>query len=543
MKYYGLPFLLCLFLNFGFSQNTVGTIVNSNDAFSGYTLFSFGKKTYLIDNCGQRINEWTSQYNTIGVVYLLEDGSLLRSATLNNSNITFGGVSGRIEKFDWDGNLTWSFDYSDNNKRLHHDFYPLPNGHILALAVTKLSNQQALDLGRAPENIVANLYNEQIIEIEPQGESSANIVWIWNIKDHLIQDFDSSKPNFGNISGHPERLNVNYLNENPPIANWLHFNSIQYNQSLKQIILSSRLLSEIYIIEHTETSAIAASNSGGIYNKGGDFLYRWGNPEAYNMGTTTSQKLFGQHFPHWIPEGLPEEGKLMIFNNGAQRTPSFSEVFILSPPVTESGLYELLDGQAYSPQQPDYTYYNQAMPGSFYSPIVSGAQMLPNGHILICDGDSGHFFEIDDEENVVWDYVSPIVNLGILNQGDIPSGNLVFRATKYATDYAAFNNRDITPGLPIEINPDLSACNTLSSESIVETSFKMYPLPAHQFLNITSSKPINSITIYNAFGHIIKTQPVKKLTTQINVSTFSTGLYFVVLKIGNDSFTRKMIKS
>ena len=87
-------------------------------------------------------------------------------------------------------------------------------------------------------------------------------------------------------------------------------------------------MNEIYIIDHSTSTAEAATSSGGIYNKGGDFLYRWGNPQAYRQGDQNDQKLFGQHYPHWIPDGLADAGKLILFNNGFSRTPSFSEVFI-----------------------------------------------------------------------------------------------------------------------------------------------------------------------------------------------------------------------
>lgn len=544
MKYYWFSFLFYFIFNIGFSQNTVGTIINSSEAFDGYTLFSYGKKTYLINNCGQRVKEWTSEYLTIGVVYLLEDGSLLRAATLNNSTISFGGVSGRIEKFDWEGNLVWYFEYSDNNKRLHHDFYPLANGNILALAVTVMSKEQALDLGRNSTKIVNNLYNEQIIEIEPKDTNQANIVWEWNVKDHLIQDLDNTKPNFGVVSEHRERLNINYLNENEPIANWLHFNSLQYNENLKQIIISSRLLSEIYVIEHAESSEITASNTGGIYGKGGDFLYRWGNPEAYDLGDAVSQKLFGQHFPHWIPEGYPQAGKLMVFNNGSDRTPSFSEVFIIATPIDENGLYAMQDNKAFDPVEPAYIYYNEDTPEVFYSSIVSGAQMLPNGNILVCEGVSGKFFEIDSEKNIVWSYVNPIVSTGVLSQGEIPSGNMVFRATKYATDYSAFNGRDLTEGLPIELNPDLLlGCKTLSSKLEASVSFKMYPLPVKNILNIQNNEPLDSVAFYDLFGHLLKLHRGQNLKTEIDVSGFSSGVYIVIVKSGNKIFTKKMIKS
>ena len=223
----------------------------------------------------------------------------------------------------------------------HHDIYPLPHGNILVLAATIMTNAEAVQAGRNPANLVdGNLFNEQIVELQPVGNNSANIVWEWNIKDHLIQDFDGSKDNFGSVESNPQLLDINFLGSLSGINNWLHVNSIQYNADLDQIVLSSRHMNEIYIIDHSTSTAEAATSSGGIYNKGGDFLYRWGNPQAYRQGDQNDQKLFGQHYPHWIPNGLADAGKLILFNNGFSRTPSFSEVFILDPPTDSPGFYK-----------------------------------------------------------------------------------------------------------------------------------------------------------------------------------------------------------
>ena len=55
-----------------YSQNTVGTILNSTASYNAYTLFTVSKETYLINNCGQVINKWSSDYNSGKSVYLLE---------------------------------------------------------------------------------------------------------------------------------------------------------------------------------------------------------------------------------------------------------------------------------------------------------------------------------------------------------------------------------------------------------------------------------------------------------------------------------------
>src|SRR5690606_24076113 len=130
-----------------------------------------------------------------------------------NTDIAFGGTGGRIEKYDWDGNSIWSYNYSSSTMVQHHDIYPLPNGNILILAATIMSNAEAIQAGRNPAQLVdGNLFNEQVVELQPIGTNTANIVWEWNIKDHLIQDFDATKDNFGDVANNPQRLDINFLN-------------------------------------------------------------------------------------------------------------------------------------------------------------------------------------------------------------------------------------------------------------------------------------------------------------------------------------------
>ena len=292
-----LLFLLLLIHQFSNAQNTVGTIAVTNDVYDGYTLFSSFKKTFLINNCGQVVNEWTSDFPPGNAVYLLPNGNLLRAGRENDkSDIIFGGQGGIVELYNWEGVRIWSYSFNSNQERQHHDVYPMPNGNILVLIAESWSKQQAIEHGRDPSKITEErLYNEKIIEVKPIGSNQFDLVWEWNINDHLIQDFDNTKFNFGDVSKAPEKLDINFLNDGNGSANWLHINSIQYNEARDQIVLSSRNLSEIYIIDHSTTTAEATTSSGGNSNKGGDFLYRWGNPQAYKQGGEEDQKLFGQH--------------------------------------------------------------------------------------------------------------------------------------------------------------------------------------------------------------------------------------------------------
>jgi hypothetical protein len=523
------------------AQNTVGTILNTVDSFEAYTLFTVNTESYLINNCGEVVNQWSSSYLPGNAVYLLENGNLLRAGKTNSSDIVFGGTGGRIELFNWEGDLIWGINYDTPDYRQHHDVFPMPNGNILVLAATVLTQEQAVQSGRDPDKMTESvLYNEQIIEIEPFGSDSYNVVWEWNLIDHVIQDFDATKDNYGIVSLNPQLLDINFLNNQEGVANWIHANSIQFDETLDQIILSSRNLSEFYIIDHSTTTLEASSHSGGLYGKGGDFLFRWGNPQAYQQGNEDDRKLYGQHYPHWIKEGFVDSRKIILFNNGFGRVPTFSEVFILNPPMDSPGVYTLNSNSSYGPLNPDYTYTNS---NDFYSAILSSAQRLANGNTLICEGRTGELIEIDQNENIVWEYITPVNNITgtILSQGDSASGanNNTFRAIKYEPDYPAFTGRDLTPGDPIELNPDLSGCSLLSVNEELESYTRLYPNPVKDYLRIESKQPTIKIEIFSVVGALLKSE---ENSDQIDMRDLSSGMYVVKLYSHKGSISKRIIK-
>jgi len=541
--------LLLLSLFFSLSiigQNTVGTISVTNDVYDGYTLFNIHTKAYLINNCGEVVNQWNSAYLPGSSVYLLPNGNLLRAGRLDDgsSDIGFGGQGGIVELFDWDGNVIWSYTYSSNLFRQHHDVHPLPNGNVLILAATVVTSAEAIDLGRDPSVLPdGELYNERIIEVEPiLGTTNGNIVWEWNIFDHLIQDFDNTKQNFGVVGDHPEKLDINFINNDTGGNNWLHVNSIQYDEQRDQITLSARRVSEIWVIDHSTTTAEAATGSGGTYGMGGDLLYRWGNPQAYRQGTESDRTLFGQHTPYFIPDGYPNAGKIILFNNGFQRTPEFSQVDIISPPESSLGVFDYTAGTAYGPLAPDYTYSEPGEdPSTLFSVIVSNAQQLPNGNILVNEGNQGYFFELDTNDNKVWEYRNPINNINgtSTTQMDSPSGNLVFRAFKYSTDYSAFTGRDLTPALPLELNPDLTPCNNLSVEEYGFDTVSLYPNPTKNNVFINTSEAVLRVEVFNMLGRKIS----QSESNDINLTGQEKGIYLLKIFTDRSVISKRVIKN
>ncbi|MCP4165254.1 MAG: DUF1566 domain-containing protein [Chloroflexi bacterium] len=398
----------------------------SVDEFEEYTLFApmAATTTYLIDMDGEVVHTWESSTSSGNSVYLLDNGNLLRTERVRSNVFTAGGVGGGVVEYSWDGERVWSFEYASSTYQLHHDVEVLPDGNILMIAWEYKSAAEAIAAGRDPSLLSAEnaLWPDHVIEVDP---SSNKIVWEWHVWDHLIQDYDASKPNYGVVADHPELVDLNHTTGGE-LADWNHMNAIDYNAELDQILLSVHGFDEIWIIDHSTTSAEAAGHSGGNSGKGGDVLYRWGNPQTYDAGNAADQQLFAQHDAQWIESDLPGAGNILIFNNGDQRTRPFSSVVEIEPPVDGTGTYTF-DG-VYGPQAPIWSYV-APNPTDFFARNISGAQRLISGNTLICDGPSGTFFEVTAEGETVWEYVNPFTT-------QTPRGemNEVFRAERYTLD-------------------------------------------------------------------------------------------------------------
>ena len=242
----------------------------------------------------------------------------------------------------------WDFTYCTPAQLPNHDVCRLPNGHVLMNVWEKKSPAEAIAAGRRPETVDRNhLLSACILEVEPTGKTTGKVVWEWHVWDHLVQDYDAAKANHAKVGAHPELIDINFGDSTlaatlarpdgleklrsigyvggpgrgpqRPQPDWLHVNAVAYHAELDQIMLSVFEFNEIWIIDHSTSPAQAAGHQGGRQGQGGDLLYRWGNPRAYRAGTVKDQQLFGQHDAHWIAQGLPGEGHVLIFNNGIRR--------------------------------------------------------------------------------------------------------------------------------------------------------------------------------------------------------------------------------
>lgn len=364
----------------------------SDAAFDGYTLFSpkNSKQTYLIDNSGDVVHQWQSEFTAGTNAYLLENGNLLRAGSVGfdgNKNIHTPFAGGIIEEFDWQGNLVWQFEYNTDKVLQHHFIEPMPNGNVLMLAYEYFSKEEAIAAGRDPSKLADGyLTPEHVVEVKKTGKNSGEIVWEWHAFDHLVQDFDKSKPNFGVVSEHPEKININYTppGPSPTGADWNHAANASYNAVTDQVVIAVAGFNEVWVIDHNTTTEEAKGAKG-------DLVFRWGNPQAY--GVEGDFMLDGPHNAEIL-----DDGRVAVINYGRSKD-KFSSIVFIEPgaSTTEAA--------------------NTTKSFSDGKLMYSGFEFLPNGNALIT-AVGGKLLEMTESGEVLWQYYNRDTGKGMLNVGD-----------------------------------------------------------------------------------------------------------------------------
>lgn len=472
-----------------------GLKVNGDGLADGYILFAVpnSASVYLINRRGEVVHEWKSNHGVMNA-YLQDDGSLFQSAYDPDPPVFMGGgQAGRIQKTSWDNDMLWDYEYANEQHLHHHDFAVMPNGHVLAIAWESRTADEAIAAGRNPKiTPKAGVWPDQIVEIASVDDMHGKVVWEWHSFGHLIQDFDKTKKNFGDIASHPELINFNAgedslpkmqlsldslrllkrqgkvsPNANPDNlgSDIFHFNAIKYNPDLDQIVFSSPELGEIFIIDHSTTIAQAAGHKGGRWGKGGDILYRWGNPKNYHRGDSIDQQLHYQHDVRWINKGEPGAGHLTIFDNNSSKSNKtffddngsktdsidYSAIYEIIPPVDSKGNYILEKGKAYGPDKAVLV-YRAPDSLSFWSSFISGSHRMANGNTFICEGAKGRFFEVTKDGKTVWEYLNPFRgNIRRTNGDPFPISPMTysaFRAIFIPADHPGLRGKKLEPISP-----------------------------------------------------------------------------------------------
>jgi hypothetical protein len=421
---------------------------DASRSLNGYCLFSpaGNYKSWLIDMEGYIINEWTTQSGPGLHDRLLPNGHLLRGYTppgwgrgagLTPQPVSIGGTSGGVQEFDWDGNLVWEYPCISNTPGegfvQHHSFCRMPNGNTMVLLWEEVTTEDALALGRDP-NLIANmgLWPDAVWEVNPAKQ----IVWEWHAFEHLVQNLDPAKPNYGEPIDNPNKFDMNfYIWTQFGFHDWSHCNTVEYNQVTDQLLVNFRNWGEFYIFDHSTP------------HSDGDILFRWGNPAAWGAGEMPvwpqdgDEQLWGSHCAVWLGTGdycdYGTLGHVLVFDNGWLR-PSGNRSRSVEVAVNQDNWLD--------PSNPVWTWESTDQ-DSFYTTYQGGTQRLSNGNTEINSTDGGHIIEVTPDKKVVWEFVVPgwdsETGEALCYTNDrVPS--TVHRSHIYGADNPAFVGKDMT---------------------------------------------------------------------------------------------------
>ena len=446
---------------------------DSSNAYNGYTLFAAQGTSYLIDMEGHVIHTWAIGSNP----RFTEAGTLLDAVGPDAAN------QNTFKELDWNGNVVWQYTESRSKYHCHDDFVKIYNSKLgdstfIYIANKDLTSAECIAKGCDATQTYTNPQMDAIVEVNRQGK----VIWEWCFFDHVVQDkYSSITSTYGVIKNTAGKINLNLAGY--PVQNdWLHCNSIDYNQTLDQIVINS-VHGEFYVIDHGNTFVAndSATSITLAASSTGNFLYRFGDPYKYNQDSPPSvapnwekcsagyKQLGASNNIQWIKTGLTGAGYFMVFNNDQN----------LCEPTTQSYIYEVnpylnssgtTTSSYVDPHTAGYTSvsspdanlmkekknqskqivwkYSSKNNTSFFSTTGSSAQRLTNGNTLICSSNDGHLFEIAHDTVLVWEYYNPVTSNGIkkIKVDNYPKYNYVPKAYRYTSSHPALVGQSLTAG-------------------------------------------------------------------------------------------------
>ncbi len=548
-----------------FSFFLLVTFASKAQQWDGLTLYSNSNATtaYLIDTNSTTVKTWTLNSGTGYSSYLMPGGTLVRSVKVSNATFNGGGACGKVQKYDYTGNLIWDYTHSSSTYYTHHDHCPLPNGNVLLISYESKTQAELATAG-GTNTALTTIWPEKIIEVQPTGATTGNIVWEWHIWDHLVQNVDAGKANYQtSIVNHPELLNVNYKST----KDWMHMNGIDYNPILDQIAVSSHNMNEWYVIDHSTTTAQAASHTGGNSGKGGDILFRWGNPAAYDATGTAILNV--THDVHWIPEGSPNAGNLVAVNNQGASGPKTTIDGIVVPRSEYN--YTITPGSAFTPST-----YSTRHTSTGYTSNMGSSEQYPNGNQMICLATAGSIYEIDAAGNTLWTkstggmtpqshrYTTCYINNAAPIQPTISLSGSNLSSTS-ASSYQWYMNGNLiagatsqnyTPsqtGIYVVRTTDANGCvyvysagyvystSTSIDEAYTTNNVTVYPNPSSGIIDIDLNfQNINEmlVSVYDIYGKLVLTSVNN---SRLDLSSLSNGVYTLAISIDHKKPAYKKI--
>jgi Arylsulfotransferase (ASST) len=403
------------------------TIYDPAKTWNGYTVFVLPETgAVLIDMNGNTVREW-DQFSGVagGPVRMLPGGQVIGpTGTLPPHQ-----ESVAIAQYDWDDNLVWQFDRSEQIERdgkavwaarQHHDWqrFDFPAGYYSPSSTPSVEGQRTLILAHTnlenPEVSKVRLEDDYLYEVSWDGRK----VWEWHANEHADE------------FGFSAEARATIRDALPSDAarggtDWLHVNSATlvgpnhwYDGG------DMRFAPENVIISSRQSSFIA------IVARDGHVVWRLGPDYRESEKMRSIGQIVGQHHPHMIPKGLPGAGNILVFDNGGSSGYGFEGPM---SPDGRGGIRRHFSRVLEIDPVTLEKVWEYSIPGlesyRFFSHYVSSAQRLPNGNTMITEGADGRIFEVTTEREIAWEYVSPYFG------ANAPATNRVYRAYRLPYDW------------------------------------------------------------------------------------------------------------
>ena len=402
----------------------LGVLQDEPEATPGYVLVCHAenKNTYLMDKQGNVVHSWPSEWLGFSAE-LLPNGNLARAARLPTKNEfnLYGGSSGRLEEFDWDGNLVWSHDIYEPGKEMsHHTFEVMPNGNYMFLVWEHHTYEEAVAKGLNvddPNRNIPRIKRDGIwCDMIREVDRDHNTVWEFRIWDNTGDKDDYTGWNINRFLP----ITASFGESG---SDWTHCNGVAYNPRTKQVTFTSRALGEVYVVDYATRKLV----------------YRWGNPYNYgagelggqSYGNDNDQRLFGPHAPDWTADDT-----ITVLHNATNRPTGPATGFYEIDPVKDSVVFEWGSNNV------------GVQKGTYYSSHQSGINKMPNGHYLLTLTTGSSVIEIAPDKSIVWEFVNPVYNDTVYytssDHGSVDAGQGLHKAMFYPVDFSGFKGKDMT---------------------------------------------------------------------------------------------------
>ena len=76
----------------------------------------------------------------------------------------------------------------------------------------------------------------------------------------------------------------------------------------------------------------------------------------------------------------------------------------------------------------------------------------------------------------------------------------------------------------------------------IKNEIRIYPNPAKNVLNISSTEGEGSVKLYNTIGEVLKFKSINSNQSSLDISTINPGIYFIEVTSNEEVITKKFIK-